>query len=63
METFVDILKDFENTSLVLLVLTLRIQDISAKKSFELKSTVSLLNFNTKAETSTPVINVIQNKL
>ena len=63
METFVGILKDFENTSLVLLVLTLRIQDISAKNIFELKSTVSLLNFNTKTETSTPVINVIQNKL
>ena len=57
-----NILKDFENASLVLLLLTLRIQDISKKNTFELKSTASLLNFDTKSETSTPVINGIHNE-
>ena len=54
----INILKDFEN-SLVLLLLTLRIHDISTNNIFELKSTSSLLNFDTKTEASTPVINVI----
>ena len=53
--------KDFENASLVLLLLTLRIHDIG-KSIFELKSTFSLLNFDTKIEASTLVINVIHDE-
>ena len=56
------ILKDFENASIVLLILAVRILDISEKNICELKSTDSLLNHNTKAETSTPVINIIHNE-
>ena len=55
------ILKDFENASLVLLLPTLGIHDIG-KNIFELKSTSSLLNFDTKTEASTPTINVIQDE-
>ena len=54
------ILKDFANPSLVLLLITLRIH--IGKNIFELKSTTSLLNFDTKTEASTPVINVIHDE-
>ena len=44
------ILTDIKNTTLALLILTLRVQDCFEKIFVELKSTIGLLNFNTQNE-------------
>ena len=43
-----------------MMIISFRIQAISTKNDFEQKSTIRLLKFYSKTETSTPVIYVIQ---
>ena len=55
---FTDILTDFKNATLALLIL-IQNTGFFRKIFVELKSTISLLNFNTKKEMQVSVINVI----
>ena len=58
-----NILTDFKNAILALSILSLSIQDVSEKISVELKSTISLLNFNTKNEMPVFVINATSREI
>ena len=57
------ILTDLKNATLALSILSLRIQDVSKKISVELKSTISLLNFNTQNEMPVSVINATSREI